>query len=154
MIKYPRRYANDPSRVFKQEMRPKDMGAPVRPNKYGNQPTIVDGIEFDSKLEAEYYSHLLVLKKNHIIDKIETQVSVVIIKPFKHPETAKTVKSTRYIADFRVTYPGGAIEYIDTKGALTDVFKIKAKLFMSVTGLPLWIVRKNGQNWVKEAVYG
>lgn len=48
MIKYPRRYANDPSRVFKQEMRPKDMGAPVRPNKYGNQPTIVDGIEFDS----------------------------------------------------------------------------------------------------------
>lgn len=38
-------------------------------SKYRNKKTVVDGIMFDSKLEAEYYLHLkLMLKCEKILD--------------------------------------------------------------------------------------
>ena len=56
-------------------------------NKYGARPKTVDGIRFDSTLEAEYYVYL------------------------------------------------------------------KAKLFIGQYKQSLWLIRKSGKNWVKEAIY-
>lgn len=41
---------------------------PRKTNKYNNQKTIVDEIEFDSKKEAEYYCMLKILRWNYRSD--------------------------------------------------------------------------------------
>nr|DAF27073.1 MAG TPA: Endonuclease [Caudoviricetes sp.] len=39
-------------------------------NKYGARPKTVDGIRFDSTLEADYYVYLKALKRSGVISKL------------------------------------------------------------------------------------
>lgn len=66
------------------------------PNKFGARPKTVDGIRFDSTLEARYYEHLKLLKQAGVISELELQVKCE---------------------------------------------------------QPLWLIRKSGKKWVKEAIY-
>lgn len=122
-------------------------------NKYGARPKTVDGIRFDSTLEAEYYVYLKALKKAGVISKLELQVKCELLPAQKHPLTGKHIRAINYFADFRVTYPDGTVEYLDTKGFEKPEFKLKAKLFIAKYKQPLWLIRKSGKNWVKEAIY-
>lgn len=122
-------------------------------NKFGARSKTVDGIRFDSTLEAEYYVYLKALKRAGVISKLELQVKCELLPAQKHPLTGKHIRAITYIADFRVTYPDGSVEYLDTKGFEKPEFKLKAKLFIAKYKQPLWLIRKSGKNWAKEAIY-
>ena len=96
-------------------------------NKYGNKKTIIDGIKFDSKLEAHRYCELKLLEEAKVIKNLKLQVPFELIPSYK--KKGKTVKATKYIADF-VYYDNEKKQQIieDTKGVKTDVYKIKKKL--------------------------
>lgn len=101
--------------------------APARKNKYNNQKTIVDGIEFDSKKETDYYIHLKLLKKAGEIKDIGLQQRFVLQPGFE--KNGVKYQPITYIADFVITNNDGTTEVIDVKGVETQVFKIKQKLF-------------------------
>lgn len=100
---------------------------PARKYKYNNQKTIVDGIEFDSKKEADYYIHLKLLKKAGEIRDIGLQQRFVLQPGFE--KNGVKYQPITYIADFVITNNDGTTEVIDVKGFETKEFKIKKKLF-------------------------
>lgn len=100
---------------------------PNRRSKYGNQKTVVDGIEFDSKKEAEYYCQLKLLKKAGEIKDIGLQPRFELQPAFE--KNGVKYRPITYIADFVITNNDGTTEIVDVKGAETQVFKIKQKLF-------------------------
>lgn len=117
--------------------------------KIFHKKTTVDGIEFDSKTEADYYTYLkankakLKIKEFSIQPKFELQPKYILTpdgekidyindKQFKKEQKKYpkcTVQSMCYIADFLIEYIDGTIEVIDIKGIKTADFKIKEKIF-------------------------
>ena len=87
-------------------------------NKYNAVKTKVDGITFDSKREAEYYSELKLRQK-----------AGEILGFCRQPQFVLDDAGTTYRADFIVFYPDGKAEVIDVKGVETQVFKLKMKMF-------------------------
>jgi hypothetical protein len=94
-----------------------------------------EGIVFDSKWEAETFKLLSTLLPRDV--KIHRQVNFLLQEKFKAPN-GKAVREINYLADFVITredvlqaniIPADAF-VIDSKGHLTDIFKIKNKMFM------------------------
>lgn len=85
--------------------------------KYHNKETVVDGIRFQSILEANYYLDLKLLLKAGEIKSFNRQPEFVFDC------------GTKYRADFIVWGLDGIPWVVDTKGMKTDVFKIKEKLW-------------------------
>ena len=96
-------------------------------NKYGNKKVEVDGITFDSALEARYYKHLKLLKEQGIVKDFELQPKFVLLDKFK--KNGKTYRAITYNADFKVEYADGRVEVIDVKGMVTQQFELRRKLF-------------------------
>lgn len=91
-------------------------GKSGRANKYGNQVTHVDGIRFDSKREARYYTQLKLRQQAGEVSYWLRQV------PLHLPG------GTRYVVDFLVFYADGrAPEYVDVKGRQTQTFRVKKR---------------------------
>lgn len=96
-------------------------GAPREPatprSKYGNKPTTVDGIRFDSTKEARYYEQL----------KIRQQLGEVAYFLLQVP--IPLPGNTKYIVDFQVFFadPDRKPEYVDVKGRQTETFKLKKR---------------------------
>jgi hypothetical protein len=100
----------------------------MRFSKYRAKKTIVNGIMFDSKREADRYATLLLLEKSGRIKDLKLQPTYELIPRFI--KNGKTYRKTTYKADF---------EYFDTKlnkivvedvkGFKTDVYKLKKKMF-------------------------
>lgn len=92
---------------------------------------IVDGIKFDSRLEAERYAQLKLLEHAGVIRGLELQPSFELLPSFK--KNGKTWRRTVYKADFRyILCDGDRIIIEDVKGStavITDVFRLKQKLF-------------------------
>ena len=113
----------------------KKKGLPVKPqsqrkSKYNNQKTMVDGIEFDSKKEADYYIHLKLLKKAGEIKDIGLQQRFVLQPGFK--KNGVKYQPITYIADFVITNNDGTTEVVDVKSSKTfktQVYRIKKKMF-------------------------
>jgi hypothetical protein len=94
-----------------------------------------EGIVFDSKWEAETYKLLSTLLPEDV--HIHRQVDFLLQEKFRAPN-GKAVREIHYSADFVITrekelkedvIPNDAF-VIDSKGHITDIFKIKNKLFM------------------------
>lgn len=85
----------------------------------------IDGIVFDSKLEAGAY-HLL--KQAVGADKIRLQPQFEL-QPAFVDDAGVSHRAMTYVADFEVSLPDGQ-HVLDTKGHLTDVFRLKQKLFL------------------------
>lgn len=98
-------------------------------NKYGNIKTIIDGIKFDSKAEAERYCELKLLEKAGVIKNLKIQPRFILQHSFKHK--GKTIRAITYVADFQYTENGKEIVE-DVKGVKTAVFKIKEKMFLNI----------------------
>jgi len=96
-----------------------------RPNKYGNQFTIVDGIRFDSKAEAKRWGELKLLERANQISDLERQYR------FKLAIGDQLIAT--YVADFRY-FDRVKSEWVveDVKGVRTAEFKIKAKLMKAL----------------------
>lgn len=87
----------------------------------------INGIKFDSKMEAEYYLELLEQQKQGFIREIRLQPRFVLQDAFEHQ--GKKIQEIAYVADFEVIYQDGRVEYIDVKGHEDAQFKIKHKMF-------------------------
>ena len=89
-------------------------------NKYKNKKVEFEGIKFDSKMEADFYKHLLKLfPKEQIIIQ-----PVFELQPKFVDNLGQNIRAITYKADFQVMN----IIY-DVKGFKTIEFKIKEKMF-------------------------
>ena len=99
--------------------------------KYHNKKTVIDGIKFDSKIEAERYAQLKMMERAGVIRDLELQPEYELIPSFK--KDGKTWRKTVYKADFRYILAENDKTIIeDVKGStavITDVFRLKQKLF-------------------------
>ena len=97
-------------------------------NKYRNEKVTVDGINFDSKLEARRYYELKLLERAKEIKNLRRQVEFEL-QP-SYIKNNKTIRAINYVADF-VYYDSIQRRTIieDTKGFKTDIYKLKKKIF-------------------------
>lgn len=95
--------------------------------KYGNRKVEIDGIKFDSVLEARYYQTLILKKKAGLIDRFDRQVRYDII--------VNGEKICTYRADFVVHMEDGKSEVVDCKGFKTKEYILKKKLIKAVFGI-------------------
>ena len=100
----------------------------MRYSKFKNKKVVVDGIEFDSKKEANRYRELKTLENTGVIENLELQKVYELQPSFK--KNSKTYRKITYKADFSY-FDKEKGKYIveDVKGFKTDVYKLKKKLF-------------------------
>ena len=122
----------------------KKYGGPdgVDMKKFRNKKTIVKGIEFDSKMEADYYRYLLGKLQAGEILQIELQPKIMLQPGFK--VAGQTVRAITYTPDFLVFYSDGRQEYIDVKGCQSQQGNLRYKIYKYMYekdgGVPLqWI---------------
>jgi hypothetical protein len=97
-------------------------------NKYRNQKTIINGIKFDSKLEAKRYQELKLLERANEIESLELQPEFELIPSFK--KNGKTIRRTIYKGDFSyIDKRTGKRIIEDTKGYKTKDYILKKKMF-------------------------
>ncbi|EGT4056865.1 DUF1064 domain-containing protein [Clostridioides difficile] len=102
-----------------------------RYSKYNAKKTVVDGIEFDSIREADRYCELKLLEKAKEIRNLELQPRFLLQDKFKDKQ-GNTHKKIEYVADFMYIDKCGKTIVEDVKGVLTDVYKLKKKLFLKI----------------------
>lgn len=105
----------------------------MRRSKYGNRKVTVDGLLFDSKGEASRWLELCLLEKAKEISGLKRQVRYSLYSNDMH--------ICDYVADFEYSQ-NGAIITEDFKGVVTDLFKLKAKLFEAQEGRKVKITKK------------
>ena len=98
-------------------------------NKYGNKKVETNGIIFDSVKEYRRYNELKLLEKAGVIKDLELQKKFLLQPSYTNTE-GKHIREISYIADFYY-FDNEKKCYVveDTKGYLTDVYKLKKKLF-------------------------
>lgn len=99
-------------------------------NKYHNKKVIVDGIKFDSKLEAKRYGQLKILEKAKEIKALKRQVPYILIPGYI--KNGKKVKPIKYLADFTyfdIKKNKLIIEDVKSVATKTDTYKLKKKIF-------------------------
>lgn len=97
-------------------------------NKFGALKAIVNGISFDSVMEAKYYVHLLHKEKEGVIKNLKLQVPFELVPAYKDYDGSKII-AVKYFADFCFETVEDNQKYIiDVKGKETPEFKIKWKL--------------------------
>ena len=102
-------------------------------NKYRNRKTVIDGIQFDSKREAERYAELCILVKTGDIKDLMLQPRFELQGKFKC--RGRSYQSITYKADFQyIETATGKVAVEDVKGVETEAFKIKKKLFLKKYG--------------------
>ena len=111
-------------------------------NKYHARKCILDGIEFDSRKEAQRYSELLILSRMGKISSLRRQVKFILI-PAQYesyerygkrgqelkPGKRLIEKECAYVADF-VYEENGKTVVEDVKGMKTKDYIIKRKLML------------------------
>lgn len=102
-------------------------------SKYRAKKTVVDGITFDSKKEAERWCELKLMEKAGMISDLQRQVTFQLIPTIKIKGKVAE-RSCSYKADF-VYEQDGAQVVEDVKGMRTDAYRIKRKLMLWVHGI-------------------
>lgn len=105
-------------------------GSP-KPRKYRNEPTIVDGVRFDSKGEAQRYLTLRQLESAGRIRELRRQPEFAL-----HSGSGKRVAA--YIADFAYLDESGQLIVEDFKSpasAQQPIYRLKRALFEAEYGL-------------------
>jgi hypothetical protein len=87
-------------------------------NKFHAKKVVIDGIEFDSKRESEYYSHFVDMANAGIVTKIECHPKYTLLESFRGRD-GKTERAITYKPDFRITYADGSVEVIEVKSKRT-----------------------------------
>ena len=99
-------------------------------SKHGNKWVKYDGINFQSIREKNRYIILKMLEKNGTILELQLQVKYEIC-----PKT-DLYRKIDYVADF-VYIENGKIIVEDSKGFLTDIYKLKRKLMYHIHGIEI-----------------
>lgn len=109
-------------------------------SKFNNVKVDIDGHNFDSKKEAEFYGQLKIKKNAGLIKDFQMQVRYDII--------VNRIMIGKYFLDFLVENNDGSIEYIDIKGKdsktnkfiKTGVFALKKRLVEAIYGINISMV--------------
>ncbi len=108
-------------------------------SKYNAKRTEYNGQMYDSKLEANYAAKLDLMRgctrAPQKVVEVETQIPYKII-------SLKGNLLFTYLLDFRVVYGCGRVEYVDTKGFLTAMSKMKIKAVQKEYGITINLVKK------------
>ena len=118
-------------------------------SKYQNKKTVVDGIEFDSKKEANRWKNLRFMERTGTIRSLRRQVRYQLI-PAQYetiPQYGKNglrIQDKRvcverpcdYVADFVYQMDGETIVE-DVKGQRTPLYIVKRKLMLYVHGIKI-----------------
>jgi hypothetical protein len=94
---------------------------------------MVDGIEFDSKREAQRYQQLKLMVRAGVICKLDRQVKYELV-PAQYIDGKCVERAVTYTSDFEYDENGKHI-VDDVKGMRTDVYKIKRKLMLYRYGI-------------------
>lgn len=105
-------------------------------HKYHAKKTVVDGITFPSLLESQWYSTLRLLERQGEISNLRLQV------PFDL-HAAGGAKVCKYTADFVFIEDGVEIT-ADSKGILTECFRLKKKWMKAEYGIDIRILTREG----------
>lgn len=100
--------------------------------KYNAKKTEVDGIVFDSKVEAERYTQLKLLEQSDTIDSLKLQPEFQISQGWVNPRSGEKIRSRFYVGDFM--YHDKMFERVvveDVKGMETPEFRLKWDLVRS-----------------------
>lgn len=106
----------------------KDSLTPAKPNKYGAEKAVVDGILFDSKHEAHCWHVLRMMEQAGQITGLKRQV------PFHLHTNGLQVCS--YKADFE-WWTGDRLHVGDAKGFRTPLYRLKKKMFEAEYGIEI-----------------
>jgi len=104
----------------------------IKRSKYGNVKTVVDGITFDSKKEAQYYSDLKWREKAGQVDDIQLQPVF--------PVSINGIKVFTYRADFSYVDVSGKTPrevVVDVKGVKTSLYRVKKKCVEAQYGIKI-----------------
>lgn len=137
--------------------------------KIKSRKTIVDGIEFDSQTEADFYKHLM--SRDDVKD-IELQPKFTLVDEFlidcgrcdegkvPSPKTGnpincrtcrgtgkRTRQSWTYTADFRIIWEDGHEDIVDVKGWANERFNLVRKMFEYKHKKELLVVKRQKNGW-------
>ena len=109
--------------------------------KYGNRKTEIDGLEFDSKKEAQRYWELKLLQRAGVISGLELQKEFELI-PTQRIDGKVVERACKYKADFAYKKDGKLVVedvkgYRDPASAAYAKFTIKRKLMLYVHGIKI-----------------
>lgn len=115
--------------------------------KYGVAPIAkrkIGDTVYDSKWEKDYRLILDSLTK-----AVNLKDRVTLIKEqVEFPVLINGKKIFSYFLDFEVHYGDGRIEYVDAKGVLTDVYRIKKKAVEAYYGIKITEVKASDRKRV------
>lgn len=111
----------------------------MKRRKYGNKPTIVDGIKFDSAREAKRWQELKLLERAGHICALQRQVVYCLAQSVKIAGEKRARPMMRYTADF--VYMNGHARPVveDAKGFSDKAFRMRQHLMKSVHGIDVVI---------------
>lgn len=101
-------------------------------SKYHARKTVIDGITFDSRKEADRYLVLKGMEEDGLIEDLRRQVRYELVPAFD--VDGKHYRPVCYVADFVYREDGREVVE-DVKGVRTDVYKLKSKLFARRYGM-------------------
>lgn len=103
--------------------------------KYGNKPTVIDGVRFDSAKEARRYRELLIAQRAGEITGLECQPSFALTTEDVH---GRSVKICTYKGDFRYRKDGlVVVEDVKSAATRTPVYRLKKKLMNALLGIEI-----------------
>lgn len=103
----------------------------ARRSKYNAKKKVVDGHLFHSTKEAERYCELKLFLRAKEIQNLQLQPRFLLQDGFVDKE-GNEHKKIEYVADFMYVDKSGKTVVEDVKGVLTDVYKIKKKIFLKI----------------------
>lgn len=109
--------------------------------KYNAKKTVINGITFASRLEAERYQQLMLLERAGEISGLVLQPELQVMEGWIDPETGEKHRSRFYVGDFKyldIQNHCWVIE--DTKGMETTEFRLKWEYVQSE--YPQYLFRK------------
>lgn len=92
-------------------------------NKYGAKPTQVDGVTFDSKLEAQRWCELQLLERGREISDLRRQVAIELLGQYR-PLFTRTGRKMKLTFDFAYVEDGVQI-FEDAKGMPTRDYEVR-----------------------------
>lgn len=107
----------------------------MKPPKYRNKKTVVDGINFDSRAESRRYAELKLLERAGKIASLE-------VHPV-FPLVVDGVKVGKYISDFAYFEKSGnahtkkVVEDVKSKPTMTPVYRLKKRLLKALYGIDI-----------------
>lgn len=101
------------------------------PSKYNNKKTTVNGIQFDSRKEADRYQLLMAQLAAGKISNLKLQHTFTLQGAFTTP-SGERIKAITYKADFTYFDESGQFVIEDVKGYKTRTYKDKYKLMAAL----------------------